>query len=144
MSKQQRKLLISIQPQARKPIYLLEDGDLVCGRFRYNGRYKKPFSEKFTRIVSILNDYESEIIDVCGFKYWTAVEVYNEFIVSKWQCSISAQELEQLAKETLIISIINDIKDEFHRSINLKLRKAFNKLNDDEKQIFKEPWQLVI
>src|SRR5438128_11372080 len=95
------KIKVGQQEQARKPIYLLQTGAVECGKFRYEGRYKKKFKSIFARIYSLAHTKpKNGILDVSGYRYWDAVRIYDDYVVVRWCKSVSATKLEKFACET--------------------------------------------
>lgn len=141
--KQIFRILLAVQTQANKPIFLYENGCVCCGCFRYSGRYKKYFSEIYKEIVKILNDSSNEEINVSNFKYWSAIDIYNEIIIPNWLCSISSEQIELFAKQSIITININEIREEFLRAVNLRWRKTIKNANVGDNNVYKQAWQIL-
>jgi len=75
------KIKIGHQDQADKPIYLLPTGAIQCGRFRYEGRYKKKFKAIYDRIACLAHGTpKNRMLDVSQAKYWDALRIYHEYV----------------------------------------------------------------
>ena len=138
------QIKIGLQRQANKPIFLLKSGVLVCGNFKYKGRYRKKFKKYYGLILDNANKKSKKgVLDVSKTVYWDAISIYDGYIVPRWQRSISAGKMRKLANETEIRKIIDDIKPEFKRAVRLKWRKIFKKSDPSDKHTPKRAWQIL-
>jgi hypothetical protein len=132
------------QKQADKPIYLLPTGAIQCGRFLYEGRYKKKFKAVYERILSLAPCKPRDgVIDVSQYHYWDAIRIYHEYVVVKWVKSVSAKQIEQFANETEVFRMLEDIRTEFKRAVGLKWQKEFKKANPNDPNRPRQAWQIL-
>src|SRR4051812_7048556 len=126
------RIKVGHQKQANKPIYLLPTGALECGKFRYDGRYKKQFRSLFSKIYSLAHTKPTGgILDVSTYRYWDAPRIYDEYVVPRWCKSVSARRLEKFACETQIIEMLQVLQAEFKRGVGLRWKKEFRKRGTD-------------
>lgn len=138
------KIKIGHQRQADKPIYLLPSGAIECGRFRYDGRYKK----KFKSIYGMISDLaptkpKNGVLDVSQYKYWDAVSIYQDYIVANWCKSVSAGRIEKFANESKIMLMIKDINCEFKRAVGMKWKREFKKSDPNSINTPRQAWQIL-
>lgn len=139
-----RRIKIAQQQQANKPIYLLPTGAIECGNFRYGGRYKKRFKLLFEEITGLAYTKPKDgVLDVSQYKFWDAIQIYDDYIVAKWIKSISAKKVEQLAVETQVVLLLEDIKLEFKRAVGLKWQRMFRKSDPNNADTPKQAWQIL-
>lgn len=139
-----RKIKIAHQQQANKPIFLWRTGTLECGNFRYDGRYKKRFRLLFERIIELTNPKpKDDVLDVSEYKYWDAIQIYEEYILARWVKSISAKKVEQLAVEAQVALLVEDIKQEFKRAVALKWKRIFHISDPNNADTPKQAWQIL-
>ena len=132
------------QEQADKPIYLLATGAIQCGRFRYEGRYKKKFKAIHERILSLAPCKPRDgVIDVSQYHYWDAIRIYHDHVVTKWLKSVSAKKIERFANETEIVILLEDIRAEFKRAIGLKWQREFKKAGPNDPSRPCQAWQIL-
>jgi len=130
--------------QADKPVYLLSTGAIECGRFRYNGRYKKKFKVIFSKVSSLAyTNPKDGVLDVSQYKYWDAIGIFQDYVVANWFQSVSAGRLERFAIETEIVLILEDVKCEFKRAVGLKWRKVFQNSDPNNKNTPRKAWQIL-
>jgi len=138
------KIKIAHQQQANKPIHLLQTGAIECGNFRYEGRYKHRFKVLFEEIIGLAYTKPKDgVLDVSQYKYWDAMRIYDDYILAKWLKSISAKKVEQLAAETRVVLLLEDIKHEFKRSVGLKWKRIFHKSDPNKGNTPKQAWQIL-
>lgn len=138
------KIKVGQQTQANLPIYLLHTGIIQCGKFKYQGRYKKKFKDIYAKIRDLTKSKPANgILDVSGCKYWDAINIYHEHIVVRWCKSISAARIEQYANETEIMRLLEPVKIEFHRAVRMKWRQVFKKCNPLDPQTPRQAWQIL-
>lgn len=139
-----RKIKVGQQKEAGKPIYLLRTGGLECGRFRYDGRYKKQFRSFFSKIYSLAHTKPKDgILDVSTYRYWDAPRIYDEYVVPRWSKSVSATRLEKFACETQIVEMLRVIQAEFKRAVGLRWKKEFQKRGTDDANTPWNAWQIL-
>jgi hypothetical protein len=139
-----RKIKIAHQQQANKPIYLLQTGAIECGNFRYDGRYKKRFKLLFEEITGLAyTKLKDGVLDVSQYKYWDAIRIYDDYILPKWLKSISAKKVEELAAETQVVLMLEDINHEFNRAVALKWRRIFHQSDPNNANTPKLAWQIL-
>jgi hypothetical protein len=139
-----QQIKIAQQQQADKPIYLLATGVIECGKFKYSGRHKKDFKSFFLRISDLVGDrFEGVDCDVSTYRYWNAINMYDDFIVANWLESISAEQVEKFANETEVFVITERIRAEFKRAVELKWRRIFRKLDPNDPNIPQQAWQIL-
>lgn len=139
-----KRIKIAYQRQANKPIYLRSSGVIECGNFKYNGRYKDAFKSFFVRICDLVHDKHGEDeYDVSGYKYWNAINIYNDYIAAYWHESISAEQVKKFADETEVVMILEKIKSEFKRAVSLKWKRIFKKSNANDPQTPTQAWQIL-
>ncbi len=138
------KIKVSQEKHARKPIYLLPTGVVECGKFRYEGRYKKKFKSIFHRIYSLAHTKPKDgVLDVSGYRYWDAMRIYEDYVVARWCKSVSAVRLETFACETEIVLILANIRREFERAVGAKWKREFKKRNPDDENTAWQAWQIL-
>lgn len=138
------KIKVGQQRQANKPIYLLHTGAVECGRFRYEGRYKKRFMAIFNKICELAHTKPKDgVLDISGYKNWDAVNIYQDYVVAHWCKSVSAVRLEKFACETEIVSMLGEIKNEFKRAVGLKWAKEFRKCDPNDENTPRQGWQIL-
>lgn len=139
-----KRIKIADQQQVNKPIYLLATGAIECGDFKYTGRYKKDFKLFFLRICDLLSDkFENDEYDVSNYKYWNAINIYDEYMVAHWLESISAEQVKELANETEVKTMIEEIRQEFTRAVNLKWTRIFKKSDPNDPETPRQAWQIL-
>lgn len=117
---------------------------MICGNFKYNGRYKKKFKKYYNLIIGYANNKpKNEILDVSGANYWDAISIYDNYIIPKWQRVVTSEKIHKFANETTIRKIINDIQPEFKRSLTLKWRKIFIKSDPEAADFPRNAWQIL-
>jgi hypothetical protein len=137
------KIKIEHQPQADKPIYLLHNGSVVCGKFHYQGSQKKKFQELYSYILD--RAYKApvrDILDVSKSKFWDAPMICDKIIDPKAQATISARKIYKLACETESRLAIAQIIPVFKDAVRLKWQKIFRKAPGD-KATPKNPWEIL-
>lgn len=138
------RIKVAHQMQADKPIYLLPTGTIECGRFRYNGRYKKKFKAIFSRISSLAHTRTKDgVLDVSQYKYWDAIGIFQDYVVANWFQSVSAGRLERFAIETEIVLILEGVKCEFKRALGLKWKKVFKNSDPNNMNTPRKAWQIL-
>ncbi len=138
------KIKVGQQKQAGKSIYLLSTGALECGKFRYEGRYKKQFRSLFSKIYSLAHTKPKDgILDVSTYHYWDAPRIYDEYVVPRWCKYISATRLEKFACETQIVEILRAIQTEFKRAVGMRWKKEFRKRDGDDANTPWNAWQIL-
>jgi hypothetical protein len=134
------KIRLGQQRQARKPIYLLPTGVVECGRFRYEGRYKKKFKSVFGRICSLAPTKPKDgVLDVSDYKYWDAPRIYDDYVVPRWCKFLSAVRLSKLASETQIVLMLAEIQREFREQWHCGGRKNSRNLIRMMKELADKP-----
>ena len=137
------KIKIEHQPQANKPIYLLHNGSVVCGKFQYQGSQKMKFQELYSYILQ--RAYKTparDILDVLKSKFWHAPMICDEIIDRKAQATISARKIYKLACETEIRLAIAQIIPVFKEAVSLKWRKIFRNAPSD-RSTPKNAWEIL-
>jgi hypothetical protein len=140
------KLIVKIghQKQANKAIFLLPSGEVECGNFKYNGRYKKKFKDIYLKILDIAyTKPQAGVIDVSYYKYWNAIHIYDEYVVAKWIKTISARRIEKFAQETAVFLLLEEIRTEFKRSVDVKWKKIFQKSDANDPETPRSGWQIL-
>jgi hypothetical protein len=138
------KIKVGEQKQAGKPIYLLPTGVVECGKFRYEGRYKKKFKLIFERIYSLAHTKPKDgVLDISGYRYWDARRIYEDYVVARWCKSVSSVRLEKFASETEIVLILAGIRREFKRAVGLKWKRELKKRNPDDENTPWQGWQIL-
>jgi len=140
------KFLIKIgyQKQAGKHIYLLNNGNVMCGNFTYKGRYSSNFKQYYERILEISHKKEIKgIVDVSLSRYWDAQSIYNDYLCKNWQKTISVEKMRKFADESEIREMIKVIQKEFIRAVNLKWKKIFKRSNLSDPSTPKIAWQIL-
>jgi len=139
-----KRIKIAYQQQANKPIYLLATGVIECGNFKYRGRYKDEFKSFFVRICDLVHDKHGiDEYDVSEYKYWNAINLYNDYIAAHWHESISAEQVEKFANETEVVMILEKIKSEFKRAVGLKWKRIFKKSDPNDPRTPTQAWQIL-
>lgn len=139
-----KRIKIAYQQQANKPIYLLATGVIECGNFKYSGRYKNEFKSLFVRICDLVHDKHGiDEYDVSEYKYWDAINIYNDCIVVHWHESISAEQVKKFANETEIVMILEKIKCEFKRLMGLRWKRIFKKSDPNDPRTPTQAWQTL-
>src|SRR5665648_601012 len=124
------KIKIAQEPHSNKPVFLLKNGELECGNFKYKGKLKSQYQRYYNFIFQNANHKPKKgILDVSQYKYWNSTRIYDQYIVKKWQKSISVGKILSFSNETKIRTIINSIKSEFVRAVNFKWKKVFKQLD---------------
>lgn len=138
------KIKIGYQSQARKPIFLLGNGNIICGNFRYRGRYVKKFKDYYYFILSHANTSpKNNVLNVSGVRYWDATSIYNDYMAPKWQRTIGLGRIGKMANETEIRRRIEDIKPEFTRVVGLKWKRVFRQSDPHNPDTPKMAWQIL-
>ncbi|MEW5948299.1 MAG: hypothetical protein AB1711_02660 [Thermodesulfobacteriota bacterium] len=138
------RIKIGHQEQADKDIYLLHTGAILCGRFRYEGRFKKQFREVYRRIVDLAHGRPSDgVLDISMYQHWDAISIYNEYIAANWKKSVSAQRMLRFANETEVGLLLNPIKAEFKRAVGLRWKRQFQKSDPLDPNTPKMAWQIL-
>lgn len=138
------RIKVAHQRQADKPIYLLPTGAIECGRFRYNGRYKKKFKAFFSRISALAHTRPKDgVLDVSQYKHWDAIGIFQDYVVANWFQSVSAGRLERFAIETEIVLILEGVKCEFKRALFLKWKKVFKNSDPNNMNTPRKAWQIL-
>lgn len=138
------RIKVAQERQADKSIYLLPTGAIECGRFRYNGRYKKKFKVIFGRVISLAHTRPKDgVLDISQYKYWDAIGIFQDYVAANWFQSVSAGRLEKFAIETEIVLILEDVRCEFKRAVGLKWRKVFKNSDPNNKNTLRKPWQIL-
>ena len=65
--------------------------------------------------------------NVSEYKYWNAINLYDDYITAHWHELISAEQVKKFANETEVSMILEKIKSEFKRAVGLKWKKIFKK-----------------
>jgi len=138
------KIKVAHQRQADKPIYLLPTGAIECGRFRYDGRYKRRLKSVFSRISLLAHTRpKNGVLDVSRYKYWNAISIYQDCVVATWRKSVSAGRIEKFASETEIVLMLEDVKYEFKRAVGLKWKRDFKKSDPNSMNRPRQAWQIL-
>ena len=138
------RIKVGHQEQADEPIYLLHTGAILCGRFRYEGRYKREFKAVHERILSLAGVGPRDgIIDVSHCQYWNAIRIYQDHVVTKWLKAVSAERIERFAAETEVYILLEDVRAEFKRAVGLRWKKQFMKADLDDPNTPREAWQIL-
>lgn len=139
-----KKIKIAYHQLADKPIYLLSTGVLVCGNFKYTGRYKDKFKSFFVKICDLVNDkHRVDEYDVSDYKYWNAINIYHDYILPHWCTSIKVEQIEKFANETEIVIMIEEIRSEFIRAVHLKWKRIFKKSDPNDPRTTTKVWQIL-
>lgn len=137
------QIKIGQQNQANKPIFLLSNGSIVCGNFRYKGRYMTKFKKYYNEILEhTASKPKGEALDVSTSKYWDARSIYDYYIVPRWQRVITVEKILKFANETSIKEIIEDIKPEFSRAVSSKWKKIFKRSDPNDINTPKQAWEI--
>lgn len=143
MKSKRLKIKVEHQRQANKPIYLLQNGSIVCGAFQYHGSKKRELQETYSFILHrAYKAPNGNILDVSKSKFWDAPTICDEIIDRKAQATISARKLNKLACETEIRLAIAQIIPVFKDAVRLKWQKIFRKAPGD-KATPKNPWEIL-
>ena len=138
------KIKIGHQPQANKPIFLLHNGNIVCGKFIYKGRFVQEFKEHYGTILGYAyKTSKNGILDVSDAVYWDAPAIYDKYIVPHWQSTITAKKIERFANETEIKKITESMKPEFQRGLRSKWKKIFMAADKDDPNLARDPWEIL-
>lgn len=138
------KIKVGQQQQAGKPIYLLPTGTIECGKFRYEGRYKRKFKSIFNTIYSLAHTKPKHgTLDVSGYRYWDAVRIYDDYVIPHWCKSVSAVRLEKFACETQVFLMLEDVRREFKRAVAAKWKREFKRRNPDDENRLWHAWQIL-
>jgi hypothetical protein len=138
------RIKIGHQKQADKDIYLLHTGAILCGRFRYEGRFKKKFRDVYLRITDLAHSKPSDgVLDVSMYKHWDAIEIYNEYIVTNWKKTVSAQTILRFANETEVVFLLDPIKSEFKRALGLRWKRQFRNSDPLDPKTPRMAWQIL-
>jgi hypothetical protein len=128
----QNKLLIGHQDQADKPIYLLANGSVECGRYCYNGRHQQKFKQYYREIVDTdIARPKNGTVDVSDVAYWDAIDVYDRYVCQKWVKSVSAGKLKRFADETYVRIRLKDIETEFKHATRARWLREFRARSGD-------------
>jgi hypothetical protein len=138
------RIKVGQQQKAGKPIYLLRTGAVECGKFRYEGRYRKKFKSIFEEICSLAPTKPKDgVLDISGYRYWDAMRIYDDYVVARWCKSVSATGLEKFACETQIFLMRRLIQSEFKRAVGLRWKREFRRRNTDDESTPWEAWQIL-
>lgn len=132
------------QQQADKPIYLLSNGIIECGKFRYDGRYKKKFKTIHDRILNLaIGKPRDGVLDVSHYQYWDAIRIYHDYVAAKWIKTVSAKRIERFAIETEVFLLLEGVREEFKRAVGLRWKKDFKKADLDDPNTPRQGWQIL-
>jgi hypothetical protein len=134
-----RKIKIAHQGQADKPIYLLANGSVECGKFKYAGRYKEEFKLIFLKIYDLVPGEQ----DVSNYKYWDAIKIYDNFVVANWLESVDAEQIEKFAIETEIRIMLERIRAEFKLALGARWKRIFKNSDPNDPETPKQAWQIL-
>ncbi len=146
MPKRINAVIIKIgqQEQADKPIYLYNNGSIVCGNFTYRGKHMSKFAEYYKRILDLTEVRpRNNVLDVSDHKYWNAINIYDDIIIARWQTSISASKLRKLASQTAIRNILLEIQPEFKRALGRRWLHIFRTWDRDDSDRPSKAWQIL-
>lgn len=141
--KKYKRILLAIQKQSGKPIFLYENGEVVCGNFTYKGRYQKRFAEIYQKIFNLVDHKNKIEIDVSKYKYWSAIEIYDNYIILNWIKSVSAHKIESFAKQTIVTLLVNEIKEEFIRAVSNKWKRMVLHVDSNNSDYPKDAWNIL-
>lgn len=134
------QIKIGHQKQANKEIFLLSNGNIICGGFTYTGRYTNKFKKYYVAILNHLKSKpKNEVVDASLLKYWDARSI-NEYMTNRWQQSITFDKIEDFANETTIAELIADIIPEFKRALGLRWRRVFK---ESANHTPKNAWEIL-
>lgn len=135
---------IGSQRQAKKPVFLYNNGSIVCGNFIYKGRHRESYRKYYYYFLEHANSKaKNDILDVSEYKLWDATLIYNEYMAPKWQKTMSIDKLSAFANETEIRKRIETIIPEFVRALGAKWRRIFKNSNPADPVTPKQAWQIL-
>lgn len=134
---------IGQQEQANKPIFLLPNGNIICGNFTYKRRFVEQFKKNYQIIFDLIpRKSKTSFLDVSEYRYWDAISIYD-YLVHKWQRGISVRKVEQFANETEITKVVTSMIPEFRRAVDRRWLRIFRSSNPIERDTLKEAWQIL-
>ena len=90
-----------------------------------------------------LREHKGGVLDVSDYKYWDAIRIYRDYVVAGSYTSITAVQLEKFACETAIAIMLEEVKPEFKRAVELKWKKQFKKSDPNDPKTPFEAWQIL-
>jgi hypothetical protein len=137
------KIKIYHQPQANKPVFLLQNGSIICGTFTYQGNQTKAFRQIYTDILErAYKKPTGNVLDISKSRVWYATTIQDELIDPKARGSISARKIYKLACETEIKWAIDLIIPIFAKAVHSRWQKIFRQAPTDPSTP-KIPWQIL-
>jgi hypothetical protein len=138
------KIKIGHQTQANKPIFLLHNGHIVCGKFIYKGRFIKTFANYYRTILEHTDKKNKQtLLDVSAVRYWDAITIYDHYLIPRWQRGITTKKIENFARESKIYKIIEEMKPEFKHALRQKWKKIFMKWDKNDPNLPRNPWEII-
>ena len=118
-------------------------GQLVCGGYTYNGRHIKKYKGLFDAIWDMvdLRKIEDEL-DISKYRYWNALNIYEELIAIPWEKELKAEVLHDLSIETQIHLMMKPVKAEFMGAISRAWRSAIKKSDPNDPNRPTQAWHL--
>ena len=138
-----KRIKIGFQKQANKAIYLFATGVIECGNFKYSGRYKKIFKSYFVKISDLVHDRQVVEYDVSEYKYWTAINMYDDYITSHFLESISSEQVEKFANETEVVILVEEIIAEFKIAVTKKWKRIIKQSDQNGKLNPPYAWMIL-
>jgi hypothetical protein len=130
------KIKIGHHDQADEPIFLYPNGEIVCGIFKCSGKSVNKFRNTYELICDLVEKRQPDgSIDVSAFRFWTAPDLYEEYIARPWKKSIGAKKLYQLANESIIYRELQGVISVFNKVLHTKWKKEFRSsdINDPDR-----------
>lgn len=82
-------------------------------------------------------------MDVSTVRYWDAISIYDDYLVPKWQKSVTTTKMESFANETAIYRILEIIKPEFNHALRQKWKNIFMKWDKNDPNLPRHPWKIL-
>lgn len=137
------RIKVGREPNTGNGVFLMRSGQLICGGYTYNGRMIKEFRGLFETVWDMID--RSEVVDeldISQYRYWNALNIYDELIVPKWEESLSAKALHDLSIETQIHLMMKPVKSEFMRAISSAWKRAVKKSAPEDPNRPTQAWHL--
>ncbi len=128
------RIKIGHQHQADLPIYLSEFGRVICE--------KEYLRELYVAIHQMVDPQEGEL-DVSGFRYWNALNIYKEHVAIPWKESLSAECLERLSIETQVFLMLEPVRELFKQAVARKWLRTFKSSKPDDPTRPTQGWHIL-
>jgi hypothetical protein len=137
-----QRIKIGNQSQADLPIYLTSSGCLICGALDYRQSNAAHLKELYFKIHELVGA-GNEDLDVSQYRYWNALNIYEEHIAVPWNKSLSAEFLEKLSIETQVFLMLKPVRELFKKAVARRWCRIFRASNPDDPNRPTQAWQIL-